>query len=428
MNERPPAAHGRHPVIGHTVSLLRGPLDAIQRWGRTDEDLVRLQIAGQTMVLVTAPDPAKQVLATDSESYQKAELVRDRLGTLQGNSLVLLEGQQWRDRRQTLQPAFRPAEVSATGAVATDHAREMVATWGPGASIRVVDETRTFVLGVLAEALFGLELRNEQTPIHEAATDILARLDLRSPSTYLPEWVPTPTNRRFQRAVSTLHDRLDVVVDDGGSDDSLLGRMRAAGLSSSEMRDELIALLFAGYDSTATALSCTLGLLGTHPQIQADLRRDLAVSLDGTPTAEDVHSLDVLDAVVEESLRLYPPQYLLFREPTADTTLAGYQVSAGTPVVVAPWVLHRDPTFWEAPSAFRPERWLDGGPDCPEYAYLPYGGGPRYCLGANMADQLLRLAVAVVCQHGRFRASEPVSVTAGPTLAVDETLRLRLTD
>ncbi len=379
------------------------------------------------MVLVTAPDPARQVLATDSDSYQKAEIVRERLGTLQGNSLVLMEGAQWRERRQTLQPAFGPEKLPATGSLTTTYTREMVERWEPGSSVSVVEQTRTLVLAVLAEALFGLDLRGERTPIHEAAADVLARLDLRSPSAYLPEWVPTPTNWRFRRAVSTLHDRLDAVVEEGG-DESLLGRMQAAGLSATAMRDELIALLFAGYDSTATALSCTLGLLGTHPGVQADLRDELDATLDGEPTTADLSELELLDAVVSESLRLYPPQYLLFREPTAETTLGGYSVAAGTTVVVAPWVLHRDPERWTAPTAFRPGRWLDDGPQSPEYAYLPYGGGPRYCLGATMADRLLRLAVAVVCQHHEFRASEPVSVTAGPTLSVAESLRLELGD
>jgi len=263
---------------------------------------------------------------------------------------------------------------------------------------------------------------------------VLARMDMQSASTYLPEWVPTPTNRRFRRAVATLHDRLDeTVAERAESDDpdgDLLGTMLAAGLPAETVRDELVAFLFAGFDSTATAMACTLGLLGDHPDTQARLRRELAATLGGRdPTPSDLPELPVLGAVVRESLRLYPPQYLLFREPTGALTLDGYHVDPGTIVVVPPWLLHRDEQFWAGPEQFRPDRWLDADGDRtdrqgPEYAYVPYGGGPRHCLGARLADQLLRLVVAVVCQRRRLELAGPLSVSAGPTLALDDGLEL----
>jgi cytochrome P450 len=254
-------------------------------------------------------------------------------------------------------------------------------------------------------------------------------------STYLPEWVPTPTNVRFRRAVATLHDRLDRTVERRADGDSsgtdLLSTMLDAGLPPEQVRDELVAFLFAGFDSTATALSCALGLVGDHPEVQSDLRSELDTVLDGrTPAPDDLPDLPYLDAVVRESLRLYPPQYLLFREPTAPVTLGGYRVDPGTIVVCPPWLLHRDDRFWAAPGTFRPRRWLDGGrrvedTDRPEYAYLPYGGGPRHCLGMRLAEQTLRLVLAVVCQSRRLELVGDLSVAAGPTLSLDGGVRLR---
>ena len=296
MRPKPPLAAGRQPVIGHTRALLDGPLDALQRWGHTDDPLVRVQIPGRELTLVTTPAATKQVLSADPADYRKAEIVRERLGTLQGGSLVLREGEQWQQRRETLQPAFARGRVAAMGSTTTEYTSRMVDGWPAQTPIRIVQEIQDLVLGILADALFGLEL-GEENPIEAAADDILARMDLGSVSAYLPEWVPTPTNLRFRRAVSTLHDRLDRVVDQQSRAEpepknSLLSIMLAAGLPPEAIRDELIALLFAGYDSTATTLSCTLALIGSHPTVQSELRAELDSVLGGQPpTPEDLSAL-----------------------------------------------------------------------------------------------------------------------------------------
>jgi cytochrome P450 len=265
-----------------------------------------------------------------------------------------------------------------------------------------------------------MELRGERTPIHEAADDILARMNPRSLSAFLPEWVPTPTNYRFRRAVRTLHATIDAEVSDAENSDgidNLLGVMLAAGVDPEQIRDELIALLFAGYDSTATALTVTLGLIANNPDVQRRLRRELRESLSGQPpTPDDLEQLSFLDAVVRESLRLYPPQYALFREPTDAVTLGGYRVGPEVTVVLSPWVCQRDGSHWQAPEMFRPDRW-GSERERPAFAYFPYGGGPRHCLGRGFAEQTIRLVVAVVCQRRRLHLEGELSVSAGPTLA-----------
>ena len=361
---RPPLAPGDRRIGGHSLAFLRDPLGSLERWGGTDEPVVRLRIAGQTICLVTDPEAVQRVLATDAGDYRKAEVVRERLGTLQGGSLVLFEGEAWRERRQLLQSGFTAEQVAEMGSLTTEYAAEMVASWPTDRPVALDDRASDISLAILARALFGLDIRGERTPIHEAAEDVLARMDMQSASTYLPEWVPTPTNRRFRRAVATLHDRLDeTVAERAESDDpdgDLLGTMLAAGLPAETVRDELVAFLFAGFDSTATALACTLGLLAEHPDVQARLHRELDAQLDGRePTPAELQELPTLDAIVRESLRPYPPQYLLFREPTTAVTLGGYRVDPGRIVVLSPWVLHRDERFWTAPREFRPGRWLD---------------------------------------------------------------------
>jgi cytochrome P450 len=414
---------------------LRSPLATLERWGDTDDSAVSVDVAGRRMVVLGDPELAEQVLLGDPDTYRKAAIVRERLGTLQGGSLVLLDGDAWRRRRETVESAFTPDRVATTDDVTTRYAAAAVDTWPTEGVVAVDEAARDLVLAVLARTLFGLDLRGGSTPIHEAAEDVLARMDLRSVSTYLPEWVPTPTNRRFRRAVATLHDRLDETVDrhDGesaGEGDSLLSALRAAGLSTAEIRDELVAFLFAGFDSTATALACVLGTLGDHPVIQAELYRELQTTVAGRPpSSAKLGDLELLDAVVRETLRLYPPQYALFREPTTAVTLGEHHLPATTTLVLPPWVYHRDDRFWEAPEAFRPRRWLgEDTTDRPPSAYLPYGRGPRHCVGVHMANQILRLVVAVVCSRRRFETVETVSVSAGPTLSLDGGVELRVSE
>jgi cytochrome P450 len=432
MSNAPPSAPGGKPVVGHTLSLLRSPLATLEAWGATDDSVVSVDVAGRSMVLVTDPSLLRAVLGTDADKYRKAELVRERLGTLQGNSLVLLEGAEWRRRRETVQSAFTPEQVAGTDSVTTRYSAEMVDSWPGNGTVRVDEHARDVSLAILAQTLFGLELRGAQTPVHEAADDILARMDLRSVSTYLPEWVPTPTNHRFARAVEAIHERLDATVarrtaSDPVGDD-LLSTMVRAGMASEQIRDELVAFLFAGFDSTATALSCTLGLLADHPAVQSDLRTALdACPGDGSPTSAALEDVALLDAVIRESLRLYPPQYLLFREPTTAVTLGEYHIPAGTTVVLPPWVCHRDERFWTEPETFRPERWLDSaGADRPSYAYFPFGGGPRHCVGRRLAMRILQRVVAEVCTRRRLELVGDISVSAGPTLSLRDGIAVRV--
>ena len=434
MPDPPPLAPGHNPVVGHTLTFLRDPLGSLERWGASDSPVVRIGVAGKRACLVADPAIAREVLG--GERYTKADIVRERLGTLQGGSLVLLEGEQWRERRGLLQSGFTRERVAGAAERTSRYATEAVESWPADHPVRVDREMRDLSLSVLAAALFGLDIRGEHTPIHDAADDILGRMDMGSVSTYLPEWVPTPTNRRFRRAVDTLHDRLDeTVTRRAGSDGTagnpdLLSTMLSAGLPPETVRDELVAFLFAGFDSMATALSCTLGLLAGHPDVQADVRDELDAAAGGDASdPETLADLPLLTAVVRESLRLYPPQYVLFREPTEPVTLGGCRVDPGTIVLVAPWVFHRDPNVWSAPERFRPGRWLDdegavvdrGHSD----AYIPYGGGPRYCLGARLADQTLRLVVADVCQRRRLARVGALSVSAGPTLSLDGGVSVR---
>ena len=424
----PPAPPGSRRVLGHTLPFLKDPLGTLNQWGDTEEAIVQGSVAGRQFCLVSTPDLTKQVLVNDVEDYRKAEIVRENLDTLQGGSLVLLEGEEWRERRRLLGSGFDGDRVRTVAPLTTRHATAAVESWPT--TVRADERLRSLSLSILAEALFGMDVRDGRSPIHEAADDILARMNPQSLSAFLPEWVPTPTNYRFRRAVRTVHDGIDeAVVDaqDAGEIDNILAVMLAAGVDPERIRDELIALLFAGYDSTATALAITLALVADNPDVQRRLRGELAETLGGEqPTPADLDELPTLDAIVRESLRLYPPQYALFREPVDTVTLGGYRVKPETTVVVSPWVCQRDDSHWRAPEQFTPDRWRSDR-DRPPFAYFPYGGGPRHCLGRGFAEQTIRLVIAVICSRRRLRLNGELSVSAGPTLAPGS-IELRVVD
>lgn len=427
VTEQPPHPSGL-PVVGQTVSFLRDPLSCYESWAGID-DVVRVRVGATRYYLVTHPAAIERVLVTDAGTYEKGRVVQNRLESLLGESVFLREGDAWRDRRRTLQPAFERDRLRADGTVMTRWAAETVTAW-PTGQLRIDDRLADLALSILAKTLFDIDVRGEQTAIHRVADTVMRRFDMRSLSTFLPEWVPTPTNRRYRQAVADLDRDITARLDDrDGSGEDLLSQLIEAGLPADQIRDELVTFLFAGYESTATTLAFVLHQLGANPDVQQRVVAQLDTEIgDRRPRVSDLERLSRLDVVVRETLRLYPSQYVLFREPQTAVELRGYHVPAGAPLVLPSWVVHRDPRFWTDPDRFRPNRWDDDAPDRPEYAYFPFGGGPRHCLGMGMANQLIRLVVATALQHRQFRSQTPLSVRAGPTLQPSDGVTVTATE
>jgi len=421
---------GGLPVVGNTIEFLRDPLGFYERCGAYDSDIVRFAIGGDTGFMLTDPDDIERVLVTDAADYRRASITQESLGQIADGGLFLLEGDEWQRHRTALQPSFYRDRIETYADMMARFTDERADEWadgvdGPRSTVAVSEEMRSLTLEILAKTLLDVDIRERESAIRDAASVISERFDAGSLSAYLPLWVPTPANRRCKRAVAAFDEAIAEMVaerraSDGEFDDLLSillsldigdeGNDDSSALSETEIRDHLFTFLFAGHETTALTLSYATFLLATHPEKQARLHAELDETVDGRPAAADLFELDYLDHVVDEALRLYPPAYTVFREPTRDVAFQGYRVPEGSIVSLPQWVVHRDERWFTDPDTFRPERWGDADGTAtgerPEYASFPFGGGPRHCIGMRFALMEAKLVLATLAQRFRF---EPVT-------------------
>ncbi|MFB6139457.1 MAG: cytochrome P450 [Halosimplex sp.] len=442
--DRPPGPRG-YPVVGNTLQFLRDPLGFYDRCAAYEDDVVAYSIGSADGYMLTHPADVERVLVTDDAHFVRASITWDSLGQIADGGLFLAEGEDWRAHRAALQPSFYRDRIETYADMMARFADERTDEWtrravgpaadasGPaadaGATVAVSEEMRTLTLDILAKTLLDVDIRGGESAIGDAAAAISERFDASSLSAFLPLWVPTPANRRCRRAVERFDEAIAHMVaerraSDGEFDDLLsilldldVGEGPDGGLSETEIRDHLFTFLFAGHETTALTLSYAIFLLANHPEKQERLHAELDDALgDGDegsaadaepPSAGDMFELDYLGDVVDEALRLYPPAYTVFRESTRDVEIGGYAMPEGSTISMPQWVLHRDERWYDAPEAFRPERWTgDFRETLPDYAYFPFGGGPRHCIGMRFALMEARLVLATFARRFRF---EPVT-------------------
>jgi len=410
---RPPSPPG-HPLIGHTLQYLRSPTDFHSDHIRAFGDVVKVNLVGRSFHYVTHPDDINRILVDDANSFRKASVVRKTLGSFGGEGLFFTEGDQWRRQRTLSQPAFYRERVEEYATFTVDSTRDIIQSWDNGERICVDATSQELTLDVLAQTLFGVTLDDDPRTgqmIRNMTHAINDRLDATSPGTFLPNWVPTLRDRRFGQAMATFESKVaDLVADRRLDPDppadllTLLVRAHDDGeLSARELSDQLVTFLFAGHETTSLALTYTCYLLAANADIQAQVQTEVDSVLNDDPTIEDYAQLEYTTAVIEESLRLFPPVYMVLREPSRDVRLRGYTLSAGQTMILPQTVVHRDPRWWDDPEMFRPERWLEHQePHSHEYAFFPFGGGPRHCIGMRFARLELKAALATLCRNVTF--------------------------
>ena len=458
--DRPPGPDGI-PVVGNTLQFVRDPVAFYARCAAYEDDVVTYRVATSDGVMLKHPTDIEQVLVTDDADYRRASIIRNALGQIADGGLFLMEGEAWAAHRTALQPSFYRERVETYADMMARFADERAAEWADRDSeagpLAVSEEMRTLTLEILAKTLLDVDIRGRESAIRDAAAVISDRFDAGSLSALLPLWVPTPANRRCRRAVARFDDAIaDIVADrraSGDEFDDLLSILLAVdpddgtgdsdgGLTEQQIRDHLFTFLFAGHETTALTLSYAVMLLANDPDRQARLHEELdSVLGDGSegsaadaerPGAADLFELDYLDRVVDEALRLYPPAYTVFREPTRDVALGGYEIPAGSTISMPQWVVHRDDRWYDDPDAFRPERWTDEMREgLPDYAYFPFGGGPRHCIGMRFALMEAKLVLATLAGRFAFDAvTEPpidlsMQITLQPQQPVEVDLRER---
>ena len=453
----PPGPSGL-PVVGSTVAASRDGFDFGERLASYG-DLVSYSAFGQDFVAVFDPDVVETVLVSENDAFEKGEFEMAFGDLVAPEGLAFAEGERWRRQRTALQSAFTPERIRRYADEMVAHAAATADDWDDGETVELGDAFGALTLRILTRALFDLDLDAERgAVVREAARAVHAVVDQFGLLSFLPAWVPTPTDRRHGRAMADLDALVAELVEErrgegvarGATEpasgdeprtaadrDDLLSLLVAAadadatGMEPAAIRDQLVTFLFAGHETAATALTYACWLLAGNPDARERLDAELdAVLGDRDPTFADLPDLDYAEGVAREALRLYPPVYSLYRQPKEDVVLGGYRIPEDATLQLATYNVQRDDRWWDAPEEFRPERWTGsetppeesrrgerGSYERPEYAYFPFGGGPRHCIGMRFAMTELQLALATFARRVEFeRVTETLDCSMGLTL------------
>jgi cytochrome P450 len=434
----PLSADGPLPLemMRSVPAIRRDPLAFLQTMVARYGDLVAFPMPVGAVLLVNDPAAARRVLQDNHRNYTKATVQYTSLAAVTGAGLLTADGDGWRTRRRIVQPAFHHAGLEGVAGPAVEAGRRLRDRWDAAAGGLLDADAATVraMLEVVGRTLFDTDLAEAGERIVAAVDDALGMV-VRRAQTLVPASWPTPGRRRFRRAVQVLDDAcFDVArarrargVRDQDTDVlALLLRAAAEGeLTERQVRDELVTLVIAGHETVASALTWTLHLLAGSPRWQDALAVELDDLLGDArqgrlPRWSDLPRLTVARAVVDEALRLYPPAWVITRRAAAPDVLAGVAIPAGTLVILSPWLLHRRPDAWPDPERFDPGRFLGAERSAPRGDYLPFGAGPRLCIGRDFA--LVESVLVLTCLlHGR-RVVRPPRAAA---LRVDALVTLR---
>ena len=410
----PPGPKAR-PVVGNLLDYSRDPLNFLARSAREHGDVVSLKFPGPPAYLLSNPDHIEQVLVKNNRNFIKDRVTKQMLSML-GNGLLTSDGDFWRRQRRLAQPAFHRERIENYAQTMVSYTQRMLEGWRDGEERNVHHDLMGLTLEIAAKTLVDADITDDAEEVGAALTTIMSRFSDQGNGVFLrmiPESVPTPSNRRFRRANQKLEEFIYGIIEErrrsGRDTGDLLSMLLHARdedggrMGDEQLRDEVMTIIMAGHETTAIALSWTFYLLGHHPHVEEKLHDEIKAALGGgPPSVADLPHLPYTDAVVKESMRLYPPAWAIGREALEDCEIGGFHVPAKTQMFISQYVVHHDPRNFENPEAFSPERWADDlEKRLPKFAYFPFGGGPRLCIGRSFAKMEANLLLATIAQ--RFR-------------------------
>ncbi|TNE86931.1 MAG: cytochrome P450 [Deltaproteobacteria bacterium] len=435
---RPPTFDAGHP-LGVTGAFGADPIAMLLSAHRQCGPVARGRLGPMEAWFAFDPEDVDRVLRADAHSYSKATRGYDKLRLILGEGLVTSEGETWKRRRRIANPAFRKQRIE--GFLGTMNASTVQLAEGWEGERDVAHDMMALTLDIACRTFFSTEVESETEAIGKAMEGALSQFNhlVSTPLPFVEYW-PTPGNARFWAGIRTL-DRVvgDIVRERRASDaehhDLLEMLLEAADaeenpMTDRELRDELVTMLSAGHETTANALTWTLYCLSLHPVWARRVEEELDAVLGGRPmTMADMGRLQVLRRVLDESMRLYPPVWMLGRMVEEETTLGGYAVPKGTLVFLSPYATHRSPQYWENPEGFDPDRFLpERSEGRPKQAYFPFSAGSRKCIGDRFAIMEAMSVLAVLLQKYRVEAIPGEAPVLDPsvTLRPKHGLRMRV--
>ncbi|MBL8165371.1 MAG: cytochrome P450 [Anaerolineae bacterium] len=432
----PPGPEGA-PLVGAFPEFRRDQLAFLLRMAREYGDITYTRLAHLRIYQLNHPDYIQEVLVTQAANFPKSKLDSSIFNRLFGQGLIGINGEFHREQRKLMQPAFHSKRIEAYAQIMAHYSQQVLDSWADGQTLNIHEAMNTLTLLIVSRALYDVDLSASTNGLGDTVHDLNEMGNGFFRQGFLtPPWLPIPFNARLNRTIRAIDDVLLPIIEERRrtSEDRgdllsmlLLAQDEETGgaMTDQQVRDEVITLFVAGHETTSNALTWTWYLLAQHPEVEAKLHDEVDRVLGGRmPTLDDMPNLPYTDYVLKEAMRLYPPAWILNgRQASADAEIGGYTIPKGATVWVSPYVMHRDPRYFDAPEAFRPERWADGlEKRLPRYAYFPFGGGPRICIGNSFALMEARLILAGLAGHYRL------SLVPGQSVAVEPLITLRPRD
>jgi cytochrome P450 len=436
----PPGPKGKL-LGGNFTAFRRDSLAYLQKAASDYGDVVYFRFGPQDVFFLNHPDYIKDVLVTHHQSFMKGRALQ-RAKRLLGEGLLTSEGEFHRRQRRLAQPAFHRGRIASYGAVMTDYAARTASRWHDGQTLDISQEMMRLTLAIVGKTLFDTDVEAEADEIGAALTSVMELFDfLLLPFSELLEKLPLPHVRRFQKARARLDDTIYRIIEERRRSNEdrgdLLSMLLAARdeegdggqMNDEQVRDEVMTLFLAGHETTANLMTWTWYLLSQHPDVEAKLHEELDAVLEGKqPTVEDVPLLRYTEMVVAESMRLYPPAWAIGRLALREHEIGGYTIPAKALVLLSPYVAHRDERYFPDPTRFDSERWTPEAKESrPQFAYFPFGGGTRRCIGEGFAWMEGILLLASLARNWRMRLVPGHRVETLPVITLRPKHGMRMT-
>jgi cytochrome P450 len=430
--QQPPGPEG-YPLVGIIPELRRDPLNYFVNVAQRYGPVVRLNLGPATAHLVAHPDGVQHVLQQNWQNYRKGY---DAVAPILGQGLVTSEGDFWLRQRRLIQPMFHRERIAAFADVMISATDNMLERWGTVEGrlpLDIAEQMTRLTQDIIGRTMFSTDVGEQTETLMDAFEVVLQYLNqtMFTPIPYL-EYLPTPTNIRFRRALRALDEILHELIErrremlqsrrEAAPDDLLTMLLQAQDadtgeeMSDKQIRDEVITIFFAGHETTASTLSWTWYVLSRLPDVAEEVRAEARLVLgDRRPVTEEIRQLSYTRRVIDEALRLFPPAWMFARMAVADDNVVGFHIPAGSMIMLSPYVTHRDPAFWEQPYRFNPDRFTqERVQGRHRFAYFPFGGGPRLCIGRDFALTEATLILAMVARRFELRLAPGAIVKEQP--------------
>ena len=436
---RPPGPKP-HFLIGNIPLAGRDPLHTFRRWAAQYGDIFYYRAAWLHVYFLNRPDLIEHVLVRNPQNFLKDRVVQNSRWLL-GIGLITAEGDSWKRQRRLIQPAFSRDRVAAYARCMTDSAELMLASWKAGTAMDIHQEMMSLTLRVVVRALFELETTGTDKLSRSLNTIMLNSSGGRLLLPPLFRYLPFPGMQDVRRAVTQMNAAVyEIIQQRRGtgmqtSNDLLSLLMNARDddgtrMTDEQLRDEVMTFLLAGHETTALALSWAFYLLSQNAEAEEELHQQVDRVLERRlPGVSDLPALTFVESVIRETMRLYPPAWSVARTAITEFELEGYRIPAGANIVMSQWIMHRDPRFFHDPDKFDPGRWSTGASqNLPRFAYFPFGGGPRQCIGASFATTEAVLILATIVRRYKLVSVDktPVLPVPGITLRPKDPIRMRI--